>query len=65
MLLVIERRFQQQAGHGDDPVHGCADLVAHVGEEIGFGARRGLGRDPSGEQLVIGLRQFILEPFSP
>ena len=29
---------KQEAGHTDDAVHGRPDLVAHVGEELAFGA---------------------------
>ena len=28
---------QQEPGHADHSVHGCPDLVAHVGEKLAFG----------------------------
>ncbi len=34
---------EQQAGHSDDGVHRCSDLVAHVGEELAFSTGRRLG----------------------
>ena len=33
-LLGLQVGVEQQAGHADDGVHGRADFVAHVGEEI-------------------------------
>ena len=61
VLLVVQRGFQQQAGHGDDAVHGRADLVAHVGQELRLGARGGFGGDAGRQQFAVGLRQFILQ----
>ena len=31
-----ERRIQRQFRHAEDAVHGSADFVAHVGEELGL-----------------------------
>ena len=42
-LLGVERRVEGQLGHADDAVHGRADLVAHVGQELAFTAAGGLG----------------------
>ena len=53
--------FQQQSGHGDDAVHGRADFVAHVGQELGFSARSGLGGHLGGFQIVVCPRQLVLE----
>ena len=36
-LLVGQLGVQQQRGHADDAVHGRADFVAHVGQELGLG----------------------------
>jgi SAM-dependent methyltransferase len=38
-LLTGERRVEQQGRHADDAVHRRADLMAHVREELRFGAR--------------------------
>ena len=35
----VEVGVEQQLGHADDAVHGRADLVADVGEELRLGAR--------------------------
>ena len=40
ILFTCETSFKQQLGHADDPVHGCPDLVAHVGEKPVFHASR-------------------------
>ena len=63
VLLVGQRGFQQQAGHGDDAVHRRADFVAHVGQEFRFGARGAFGGDARGQQLAVGLGQFVLQMF--
>ena len=39
-LLVVERRVEQQVGHAEHAVHRRADLVAHVGQELGLQAGR-------------------------
>ncbi len=62
-LLVAERGFEQQAGHGDDAVHGRADFVAHVGQKFGLGAGGGFGGDAGGVQFAVGAGQFVLEMF--
>ena len=46
-----------QLGHADDAVHGRADLVAHVGQELALGPVGGLGG-------VLGLAQFLLGPLA-
>ena len=42
-LLVRELGFEQQRCHAQHTVHRCADLVAHVGEELALRDGRGLG----------------------
>ena len=39
-LFVCQVRVQQESGHPDDAVHGRADFVAHVGQELGLGDGR-------------------------
>ena len=41
-LLRVKVRVEEQRRHPDDAVHGRADLVAHVGEELALGRVRGL-----------------------
>ena len=39
-VLALTRRqlrLQREVGHADDGVHRCADLVAHVGQELALG----------------------------
>ena len=50
-LLLVERRVEHEVQHADDAVHGGADLVAHVGEELALGNVRGprLAREVVGE----------------
>ena len=42
-LLFCQGGIAQQVHHADHAVHGCADLVAHVGQERGLGPVRRLG----------------------
>ena len=39
-LLFIEFRLQRQITHADDGVHGRADFVAHIRQEVALGLRR-------------------------
>ena len=43
VVALVRRQpgFQQKPGHADDAVHGRADLVAHVRQELGLRPRRG------------------------
>ena len=46
-LPRVERGAQQQLGHAQHAIHGRADLVAHVGEELRLracGVERGIAR---------------------
>src|SRR5271155_2858920 len=42
-------------GHSKDRIHGGADLVAHVGEEVGLGLGGGHGLFFGGEEIRFGL----------
>ena len=42
-LFVIERRLGQQGQHTQNGVHGCADFVAHIGQELALCRGCGLG----------------------
>ncbi len=53
-LLVVQWRFDEQARHADHAVHGRADLMAHVGQELALGLRRGLGGVPRIDQRGLG-----------
>ena len=53
MLARAEARLERQVRHPDDGVHGRADLVAHVGQEVGF-ERCGFFRK------LLGAAQFLL-----
>ena len=52
-LVGVELGVEQQLGHADHAVHRRADLVAHVGQELGL-QPRGL------ERLVAGQRELLL-----
>ena len=54
LLVLVERGVEQQARHADNAVHGRADFVAHVGQELALE----LG---AGERLVARLGQFALD----
>ena len=42
-LLGVEVGIERQLGHAEDAVHGRADFVAHVGQEIALGLVGGYG----------------------
>ena len=52
-LALVLRAAQGQVRHADDGVHGRADLMAHVGQEVALHARGVLG-------TVLGVAQFGL-----
>jgi hypothetical protein len=72
-LLALSSRVEQEARHPDHAVHGRADLVAHVGEELGLrpSARRAPRRAPGRARpsappaggLLLGTRARQLELF--
>ena len=43
LLLLAQRRLQEEARHPDDAVERRADLVAHAGDELALRLRRALG----------------------
>ena len=53
-LLGVQVGLQGQVAHADDGVHGGADLVAHVGQEIALGPGGGLGGGPGLLELPFG-----------
>ena len=59
-LLGGQRRFEEQADHGDDAVHRRADFVAHGRQKIGFGAHSRLGGEPGLGQIVVVPAQVIV-----
>ncbi len=65
LLQVVQqssvlRAAQRQMRHADDGVHGCADLVAHVGQEVTLHARSVLGPLLGLAQLgFLGLQPFV------
>ena len=61
-LLAAEGRVQQQARHADDAVHGRADLVGHVGQELALEARDLQGPVPRHLQLDGHLFELDLGP---
>ena len=61
-LFLAQGRVQQQAGHADDAVHGRADLVAHVGQELALEARQLQRPIPGLGQFAGSLLQLDLSP---
>ena len=54
-LLAAEIGLEKKPRHADHAVHRRADLVTHVGQELGLGARRRLGRLLRPAQRLLGL----------
>ena len=65
-LLIRQGGIQQQARHANDTVHGCANFMAHVRQELGLGERGFLKllveRDESGVALDKLLLAFAKRP---
>jgi len=57
-LLALEAGLQGYLGHADDGVHGRADLVAHLGQELALGPVGGFG-------FFLGLLQRGLDGSLP
>ena len=53
-LLAVKIGLQGQVGHAEDAVHGSADFVAHVGQELALGLVGGLGSFFGTLQLHLG-----------
>ncbi len=53
-LLGRQRRARQGVDDADDPVQRRADLMAHIGQEVGLGAVGGLGRRLGLDQGALG-----------
>ncbi len=51
-LLIVKFGIQQQPGHADHAVHGRADLVAHVGQELRLQTRGDLRLFARPDQLL-------------
>ena len=64
-LLGVEGSFQHEVGHADDAVHGRADLVAHVGEELAFRRVRALGFQAGGPRAAFGLHEGVQRIVQP
>ena len=62
LLFGQEGSGLQDVDHADDAIHGRADLVAHVGQEFGFGAVGRVGDDVGALQLGRFLLNQILQP---
>ena len=58
LLVGGEVGVEEERRHADDPVHGGPDLVAHGGEELGFGAVGGLGLFLGAVEFEFGLPAF-------
>ncbi|EZP46142.1 hypothetical protein BW39_05793 [Delftia sp. RIT313] len=54
-LARCQRGLLHQARHADDGIHGCADFVAHDGQEIRFGAFGRFGGFLGLMQRLLGL----------
>ena len=57
----VEVGVEHQLGHADDAVHGRADLVAHVGQELALGPAGGLRLLARLLQLVGALGDLFLQ----
>ncbi|KAI3479879.1 hypothetical protein L1887_58027 [Cichorium endivia] len=61
-VLALRARqlgLEGERGHADDAVHGRADLVRHVGEELGLGAVGELGGLPGGGVLLDTVAETV------
>ena len=56
-LALVQGRVEHEFGHADDGVHGGADFVADVGQEIVLGAVGRLRR-------LLGLAQLRIQPLA-
>ncbi len=61
LLFVRKGSLEQQSRHGDDAVHRSANLMAHVGQELGLGAGGRFGINPGSQEFPVHLRELELQ----
>src|ERR671910_163684 len=61
-LLLVEVGVQKEVCHAYDAVHGSADLVAHVGQELALCAVGLLGPLPRRPHLLLGQLALAVDP---
>jgi hypothetical protein len=54
VLIRRQLGIEREVRHADDAVHRRADLMAHVGEELAFGAARLLGGLARVQRFLLG-----------
>lgn len=59
VLLWGEVGLEEEIGHADNAIHGSAELVAHIGEELTFGDIGGLGAHGGLAQLIFGAAAHV------
>ena len=59
----IELGREQQAGHADHPVHGGADFMAHVGQEVTLEVGGIFGGGQGAGEFAVLLLQLFVERF--
>ncbi len=59
-LFLAQLRRREHRRHADDAVHGRADFVAHVGEELGLRARGLLQPLVEREQRRVAVHELLL-----
>ena len=73
LLRRLQGGAQQHVGVADDGVHRCADLVAHVGDEVGLGrvggfrctqGQAGLGLTADGLLQILALQGLAVHQFA-
>ena len=58
-LLWRQVGVEQQFGHAQHPIHGCADLMADGGQELRLGLIGGLAQLIGDAQVMVDLLQFV------
>ena len=64
-LLFVERRVLEREGEAEDAVEGIADVVAHVGDELGLGGAGFHEFDRAGEDFLLELGVAAAERAHP
>ena len=54
-LLRSKFRVQKQSRHADDAIHGGADFVTHIGQELALGPAGSFGSFPGVAHLLLDL----------